>query len=253
MTHRQTALFFAVAASLVLHALAAWGVSRALPTAVPKPTVATFSAPVMQIVPPSPVKSKAAAPPTAFVPSFDAQAKPVVQNKANHRQAGSRFDNSNDAKSTDHLNDLTDNYLENINNNAQNPNPDLDIKTLHPEPSEATDDQQVNHTDDDKSGDAPSDAHDDSQPMSTAEAKAAIEARIMAAWKNEPTPPNQAISFIAHLDDQGNVISLEFIAGHQSLQNAAKNAIDAAAPFSELIGIQNHFKMQLVTETQMNF
>lgn len=84
-----------------------------------------------------------------------------------------------------------------------------------------------------------------------AQAKNAINNRIQVIWQTYPNEPNQAISATVRLDDYGNVIGIDFRAGHQELKSAANAAIRAAAPFNELAGVQNSFNIRLVTTQEI--
>lgn len=84
-----------------------------------------------------------------------------------------------------------------------------------------------------------------------AQAKNAINNRIQSIWQSYPNEPNQAISATVRLDDGGYVIGIDFRAGHKELQATAETAIRAAAPFSELAGVQNSFNIRLVTTQEI--
>lgn len=84
-----------------------------------------------------------------------------------------------------------------------------------------------------------------------AQAKNAINNRIQSIWQSYPNEPNQAISATVRLDDGGHVIGIDFRAGHKELQATAETAIRAAAPFSELAGVQNSFNIRLVTTQEI--
>lgn len=84
--------------------------------------------------------------------------------------------------------------------------------------------------------------------VSKTQAQSNIAGRVKAIWERYNNPKNRHLTATIHVDDNGNLMSVNFGSGDRELQPSLEASIREAAPFPEMKGVSRSFSIKFYTD-----